>query len=273
MLFNDAFTRLFSLILSPFDSLSPEWGLLIVSVISGIILLLIYGRVSNQNAIRNTKRKIYANLLESVLFRHDIRTSLKAQGKMFGHGLLYFAWAVPPIIVLMVPCVLILAQLNLRYNVRGFGVGEDGILSVRIDKRSMLYGVSLETPPEVQATAPIRVEESGEVFWRIKSENAGKKEVKIKIAPLNAEIKKEIEVGVDAGKPIVAESYREWWWELLYPGDSILGKLALPVSSISLTYPERSYKVLGLQMHWLVVFFLVSFISGLIASRIFKVEI
>ncbi len=273
MFLNDTLTKAFDYLLVPFSAFSPGWGLTVVSLISGVVLLLIYGKISNQKAIKNAKRNIYGCLLESLLFRHDLKLALSSQAKMFGHGLVYFLLAVPPILILMVPCVLILAQLNLRYDVRGLNVGEQAVLSLKLDKKSVLYGVSLQVPDGLRATPALRVEESGEVFWRVDALKLGTHEVALNVEPLNTVIKKEVVVGSDAGIKLQTHTYRDWWFNLLYPGSSMLSKLALPISALTLTYPARSYMFLGMHFHWLVAFLILSILSGIVASRFFKVEI
>ncbi len=159
--FNAALVALMDAALWPFQGLSRLWGLLAVSLISGVILLLIYGRISNQDGIRRIKKKIGASLLEAVLYRHDLRTSLKAQGRMFVYGFVYFAYAVPPILILMVPCVLILAQLNLRYNSAGLPPGTPAILRVKVDNPNYLDSIALQAGGDAEVTPRLRIPADG----------------------------------------------------------------------------------------------------------------
>jgi len=45
------------------------------------------------------------------------------------------------------------------------------------------------------------------------------------------------------------------------------------VTELKIGYPPVRYQLLGIRMHWLVVFAVLSILSGLIASKIFRVEI
>ena len=104
--FNAVATWFFDLLLWPFGNMAPVWGLLFVSALSGILLLLVYGRISNQAAIRRTKKKIGGLMLEAVLYRRDLAVSLRAQARMFGQAFVYLGYALPPLVILMAPCLI-----------------------------------------------------------------------------------------------------------------------------------------------------------------------
>ena len=266
---NQALDWIVSMLLWPFSSLPPVWGLVAISVVMGVLLLLVYGKVSNQKAIKDAKRKIYANLLESVLFRRDIRTSLKAQARMFLQGGRYFALAVPPILILAIPCVLVLAQLNVRFGYQPLVPGKPAIVSLAIDQKKSVMAVTLGEDSAFEASPPVRVEGEGEVFWKISPKNAEKADLKISID--QQVLQAPLAVGVKPG-PIYAEVHDSWWMQLLYPTPP---EMAVPasLSSLKVAYQEHKYNFLGLHLHWLIVFLLVSIVAGLVGSKLFGVEI
>jgi hypothetical protein len=59
----------------------------------------------------------------------------------------------------------------------------------------------------------------------------------------------------------------------------LIGDLAIPaeltssIESITVAYPERGLQWLGLSWNWLVLFFIVSLVAGLIAGKFAKIEI
>ena len=109
---NSIFVNIFNFILIPVSNFSDEVKILYISILSGIIFLLIYGKVSNQKGIKETKRKIMAKVIEVALFRHSIKVCLNAQGALFKQGFKYLSFALIPLLILMVPCILIMAQIN-----------------------------------------------------------------------------------------------------------------------------------------------------------------
>ena len=62
------------------------------------------------------------------------------------------------------------------------------------------------------------------------------------------------------------------WQELLYPGEKSLPAESV-INRIELVYPEQRLNFLGIGIHWLVAYFLLSIIFGLALKRPFKVEI
>lgn len=258
------------MMLTPFGSFDPIWGLVFVSAVTGVLLLLVFGRVSNQAAIRAVKRSIYAALLESVLFRHDIRLCLGAQSRLVKHSFQYFLTAVPPVLVLAVPCILVMAQLNLRYDARGFAAGEKGLVKLELDDPRALYDVSLSAPTGVEVSKPLRIPATKEVIWRISAAEGAPESAALAVSVAGKRLEVPLVLGVSSAAETAAV-YRDWWWSVLYPAELDLG--SLPVKGLSIGYPKLDYPVFDVHMHWLVIFLIVSLLSGLVASRVFKVEI
>ncbi len=239
---------------------------------SGIIFLLIYGRVSFQRLIKRTKTSIHASLLEAVLFRHDLRTSLKAQGKMFGFGFVYFMVAIPPILILMIPCIVILAQLELRYGSRPLKIGESTVLVVRFSDPALINDAKISHDEGIEITPPVRIPQSAEVAWRINPKSDGIHPIQIEIPSKGVSLKENIAVGKNPGV-IETGSYSSWWMRLLYPSSLRLDSRSGPVRELTLRYPEAKVTLFGMRMHWIVVFAGISILAGIVASRIFHVEI
>lgn len=263
--FNSFVTLIFDWLLILFSGLSPTWGLVFVSVLSGIILVWLYGLVSNQQGIRKVKRKISSQILEAVLYRHDVRVCLRAQGRMFLYAFVYLGYALPPLVVLMVPCVIILAQLNLRYSYRPLSPSDQAIVKLEVDDPSLLMRISLEPSEGMTATPSLRIPFASEVFWRVTPKKSDDHYVTVNIDGAEGSHQKTIHAAQREPR-ISAVQYKSWWKMLLYPGDKALGPESA-LSMISVTYPEVRYRILGMPMHWLVVFLIFSLLSGIIASK------
>lgn len=253
-------------ILAPFAALPPIWGLVFLSALAGVALLLIFGKVSNQQAIKRIKREIYAALLESVLFRHDLRLCLGAQKRLFIGSAKYFMSAVPPVLILAAPCILIMAQINARYDARAFAPGEYGLVKIALADTKAIYDIRLAADPNVEVSKPLRVPSTGEVVWKIRALEESEGQLGLELG--SASLKLPLRAGSGA---IEAGAYRSWWMALLYPGKLDLG--SFPIEHVSIGYPKVNHSLLGLQLHWLVIFLIVSLGAGLAASRVFKVEI
>lgn len=271
-IFNRTLSQVFDLLLWPLNAFADVWGLVFISLLSGIIFLLIYGAVSNQKGLRRTKEMIHSCILEAVLFRHDLRTSLKAQGRMFLYAFKYVAFAVPPILILMIPCIVILAHLNLRYNSNALAKGQASIVTVKVKDANALKDLKLDVSKGLEATPPVRIKDNNEVYWRLNAtEEAKDAYIKLELPGEQNPIQKRVFLG-DTAPAISTKRLNNWLWAILYPGDSLLPASSV-VSEISLTYPERNLSFLGIQWHWLVLFVVLSIVSGILASKVFKVEI
>lgn len=270
-LLNSAADLLVSAINLPLFSASADWQLFWVSLVSGVIFLLIYGMVSSQARLKQVKRRIGAALLEVVLYRHDLRVLLSAQRDLLMGGLRYFVLAVPPILVLMIPCILILSNLNLRYGSRGLEVGESALLTVQLADRKALYRTSLEAPVGVEVSPPVRMADTNRIVWRLRPTSPQQSELRLKFGNTGAALLKDLLVG-QGHRYVPAASYADWFERLLYP-DSSLSSISSQVSSVTISYPERQASLFGLEMHWIAIFAIVSILSGIVASRVFRIEI
>jgi len=272
--FNSLITTLFSLLLTPLAGLQALWGLLAISIVAGIILVYIYGKISNQAALKQVKKRITAGIYESVLFRHDLPTSLRAQGGMLVGGVRYFALAVPPLIVLLIPSLVILAQLNLRYGARALQPGEHAVVTVNLVNEDALFSTELSAKDTtVQVTPPLRDLDSQSVSWRVDATQVE--------ATTSTTLALQVN-GVAVNEPfftgqqpaiLPTAKHTSPWWQLLYPGASLAQELRSQVRSITVTYPEQELSVAGITVHWLLLFVVVSILAGLIASKAIGIEV
>ena len=71
-LLNRTLNGLFDLLLRPFLGLPPIWALLAISLVAGVLMLWIFGRVSDQKAIKAIRDKIRGHLLGLRIFGDEI---------------------------------------------------------------------------------------------------------------------------------------------------------------------------------------------------------
>lgn len=272
--FNSLITTLFSFLLSPFAGLQALWGLLAVSVVAGVILVIIYGKISNQAALKRVKKRITAGIYESVLFRHDLPTSLRAQGGMLLGGVRYFALAVPPLIVLLIPSLVILAQLNLRYGARALQRGEHAVVTVNVANEDALFSTELSaTDTTVQVTPPLRDLDAQSVSWRVDAtQTQAITPATLTLAVNGVQVHEPLFTGQQPAILPTAQ-HTSPWWQLLYPGASLPQELRSQVRSITVTYPEQELSVAGITVHWLLLFVVVSIVAGLVASKAIGIEV
>src|SRR4030043_1188364 len=115
--------NVFALLLPPFRSLNPWAGMAFISLLTGLLMLLIYRLTSNQSGICRVKDKIKAHLLELRLFKDNMGVTMKAQGQILQANFRYLGLNLKPLLVMIVPLILILAQLNLWFGSEPLAVG------------------------------------------------------------------------------------------------------------------------------------------------------
>lgn len=245
-----------------------------VSLLTGILMLFIFRLASNQGGIKKTKDRIKAHLLELRLFKDNIGETLKAQGNIFRYNLKYIAYSARPMLVMIIPLVLILAQLNLWFGYQSLRVGQDFLLKVKLGETADPLGseIILEAPTGIGVETPaLRLEEAKEIDWRLRAQFGGIHFLTIKLG--GQSFTKSVSVGQSPVSKISALKVgRRFLDQALNPGEKPL-PAGLPIKSVEISYPVDKMKILGLNLHWLVVYFVFSIAFGFALKRPFKVEI
>src|SRR5438093_11757518 len=117
-IFNIVLTFLFGLVYGTLKWLGPFWSMVGISLLAGILMVWIFGKVSNQQAIQKTRNRLSAELIALRLFKDDLRVFFGIQFQVLLWTLKYLRHALIPMLILMVPAMIILIQLNLHYGSR-----------------------------------------------------------------------------------------------------------------------------------------------------------
>ena len=176
--FNAAMTKIFDALCWPFLALEPIWAMIAISLLTGVVMLWIFGKISNQDAIKGLKDKIRGNLIGVRLFQHDLKVVFTLQARIIALTLTYMKHSVVPMLVMLPPVLLIIIQLHLRFEARPLKPGEVALVKVKLRDASVLAGAetSLKGPAEgfVVETPPVRIESEREASWRIRAEKPGR---------------------------------------------------------------------------------------------------
>lgn len=266
---------LFKIALAPFEGLAPFWGLALISFITGGLMVVIFKFVSNQEGIRRSKGRVRAHFLEVWIFKHDFKVVMGAIGRVLKANLSYMRYAVTPLLVMIFPVILIMAHLNLFYGFSPLKPGTTALLTVKFSGPAAAMDTSLTADADGNIIIdgnPVRTPFKNEAVWRIKGKSAGKGEVRIKWS--GGAIEKTVVVGGGKTVSLSAERSPEGSLTaaLLNPSEKPLGK-ETGVEKITVAYPERSINALGMEMHWLIVFFVLSIAAGFALKGVFGVEI
>jgi len=269
--------RVFDVLLFPFRGMHPFIGLLVVSAITGIVMLLIFGKTSNQAAIRRTKGLLKAHIAEIWLFRDDLAQMLLAFVRVLGNTGRYLAHSLRPLVFILVPVLIIMVMLGVRYAHRPLQPGESAVIAVTLDDPAWARGdaVSLSGTDGVAVTSPaLRIPQKGEIDWQIQALAPGTHELTL-ATPKGAVTKK---IAVAAGPaPLAAlapSRGRALSGHFLeYPAEPPLDGSSGVRGIRALDWPARELRVFGFGVHWLVAFFVLSLVAGFAVKDLFGVEV
>jgi hypothetical protein len=271
---NSILIKVFGLLILPFRPFGAWPTLIAVSLLTGFLMLAIFRLTSNQAGIRRAKDLIKAHLLELRLFKDDLGQSFRSQGRVLTANARYFVYALKPMLVMIVPVMLLLVQLDLRFGSRPLRAGQEAMVKVRLARGidPLTLGLELEAPAGLVKTTPaLRIGEAGEIDWRIRADGRGRHEIVLRW-PGGSE-KKTVLVETDA---LIGVSTKRTAGGLLdqlaHPGEPPLPRNG-PLAAIEIGYPESRLPFFGGRMHWLVAYFGLSILLGFAFKGVFKVEI
>ncbi len=266
-----AVTAFFDALIGLFGGMHPLVGLSVVSMITGGVMLVVWKFTSNQKAIAASKAKISAYILEIRLFQENLGLQFAAQGKALRANFKYMSLAMPPMFVVLLPVVVILVQLDVRYQRRPLLPGETTILKVEVSEQVDPADVVLTAPDGIVVeTPPLRMDRLAEVDWRIRAEKEGEFDLVFDVA--GQSIEKRIVVGNKLTRLAEGRDQAGILAVWMSPAEAPLPKDS-PLRSISITYPDRDMKLMGIGMHWLLVFFVVSVAFGFAIKGVVGVEV
>lgn len=272
--FNLIFGKIFDLILLPFHNMSPWIGMIVISFLTGLFMLFIFRYTSNQEGIRFVKNKIKAYLLELRLFNDNLRISLKSQGNILRTNLKYISYTAKPMLVMIIPLILILIQLNFWFGYNPLSVGQEAILKVKLEEgyNPVETDIKIEPSPSLTIeTPPLRIIEDNEINWRFRVNEKGT--YNLTLALKGEKFTKKVTASQKSINKISPfKIRRNFIDEILYPTEAPFKKDS-PIKSIEITYTTKGMNLFGWHIHWLIAYFALSIIFGFAFKGVFKIEI
>lgn len=276
---NAALTIAFDAAFVLVGALPPVAGVLLVSLVTAVAMLFVVARTSNQPAMAATKRAMHAGLFEIRLFNDDLAAILRALGEVLRQNGRYLLLSLVPLLWMIVPLALVIAQLQAFYGYEGLAVGAPVLVKVArgaaggsgAGPQVRAQPIVLEAPPEIRVDAgPVELVGSSEVLWRIVPTEAGDFTLTVRDGGRSATKAVHVGSGVARRSPVrVPYGLVD---QLLYPSEPPLDDRS-PVTSITLGYPEPGLSVLGARVHWLIVFFVVSMAGAFVLAKRFGVTL
>ena len=249
--------------------LTPPWlSLTILSTIIGVLLLIAFRYTSNQKAIGRARDDITANLLVLKLFKDDLWVGFRAQGRLLG-ALGRLQWhMLRPVLIMLFPLVLIVAQMGLRHQWRPLEPGEQSLLRLTLspDHADVEDAAITSNPGLVIEAGP--VPGYGELVWRVRGGELGRHTIEITIA--GQTLTKEVVVGRAFERVSAIRAGHVWTTQILHPAEPRLPADA-PAAAIEILYYEYKSYFHGASW-WILWFFIISMAAALIFKPVFKVR-
>jgi uncharacterized membrane protein (DUF106 family) len=262
-IFNKAFGFLFGLLQSALSWLGPFWSLVVISFIGGVFMVWLFGKVSDQDKIKSTRNRMSAELIGLRLFKDDLRVFFSIQWSIFVWTLKYLRYSVVPMIIIMVPVIALLTQLNLHYAMAPLEVGEQTLIKAKLRNLELLNSgaeITLKASDALEIeTAGVRIPETGEVAWRVRGVSDGRFDLVVTAG--DESVTKQMAVGGRKEGVSQLRTGDSWINNLLYPGEAPISKQSA-IESIEIIYPDLDISFLGFGMNWLILFFILSMVFG-----------
>lgn len=258
--------------------LSPAWGLVVISAVTGVAMLYIWRYTSNQDAIKDVRNKISANLLATRLFKDNLSVTFRAQRLILWQAIRLLGHSVRPMIIMLVPFVLIMAQIGLRYEFRPLAVGKkarikvtlrEGAVTKDADWKKLTESVVLPAGLTADPNDPCRVTKLRTMDWRITPTKAGIHTLTFKVGADTLSMPLCIGDGLERISTVRGGKFFD---RLLYSAEP-----SIPQSSVfeamQVYYPTRSTPILGYDVHWLITLLILSIVFALVFKPFVKVNL
>lgn len=267
---NRLMTLLFDVCFAPFLR-GPGWlSLIVFSALAAVCGLLVYKYTSDQSAIKRTKDRIKAAILAIKLFRDDLGVIARSLGRVCLCATVMLRHALLPVVLMIVPFVLAMAQLGLRYQWRPLLPGESAVLIVEFAEGGGAFGETSLDPGRsiIVEAGPVRIPSEGRMFWRVSGTSPGRHRILVRVG--DEVLGKSITVGGGFARVNQSRSRGSLWDALIHPAEAPLPKDSA-LSRITISYPDRDSWFCGANL-WLVWLMAISFLVAWVFKPVFGVE-
>ncbi|MGI8962721.1 MAG: hypothetical protein ACR2IV_23775 [Bryobacteraceae bacterium] len=236
------------------------WSLVIVSALAGLAMVYVFRRWSDQHALHATTNRMLAHLMEFRLFVDEPALVMRAQRDLFVENWHLLRLLARPSLILIVPSVILLAQMDACYSRAPLRIGDAAVITVQLKNadEAAQPGIVLKTPAAIRVETPgVRIVNVNQISWRIRP-----------IAPVSGELQvigpeRVTTKSIAAGQGVHYLSERRvsslpaFFLHLNEPP-----VVNSSIASIEVLYPSATI----LHLHWLVWFLVISSGTAILIS-------
>jgi hypothetical protein len=243
----------------------------LVSVVTGLIMVVVFRYTSDQKAIRSAKDKLKAHLLAVRLFQDQLPVVLRSYGHIIRGTITYLRLAFKPLLFVILPITVLIVQLDRYLGLVPFRTGEAFLITTQMTNANSLDGVSLQFPQGLATTAPpVHVPATNQVVWRVVAKKEGRYDIDIGVSGQTFSKNVVVSPGVERLSPV---RLRGRFWERLFVSAEPALSESSPLESIAVNYNDRNIHFAGLDWNWIWLFFVLSLVAGFLFKEILGIEI
>ena len=248
----------FDIILYPFRTLHPLWGQMWISALTGLLMILIFKKTSNQQAISQLRRKMGSRALGMLLYLESPLTVLKLAFGLITDNFIYLWHLLRPMLVIAVPFILVAAQLDARYGFKPPSSPRPATVTIRWD--DSLPG-EIDEPTVGSVVSPVvTIADSLEKSFSFTGENGVFAMENLRIGTSGGAGSVVIR---GAEKPGLIQALLRPWNASAPEG----------IHSVSSFLQPADYGVLGGRWSWFGVFLVFSSLWAIAGAVVFKVKV
>ncbi len=241
-----------------------------VSVATAVVMLFVVRLTTKPAKIDRAKRAVQADLLEMRLFADDLPAMLRAALDVLRQQGRYLGLMLVPLLWMIVPILLLSAQLEAYFGYTGIDVGHATLLKVTLGS-GQPGAPALDAPNGVRVDTPaVWFPLTREIVWRITPERPGPYDLAVRVD--GATFVKTLHVGSGTARRSPTRVADGLLSQLFSPSEPPLPRGAA-VESIRVDYPPSEFHLLGLHLDWVILFLAMTLTSALILRRPFGVTI
>jgi len=260
----------FDIILLPFRMLPPFCGLLFISLVSGLGMIFVFSRVSNQKKISRLRKRMGGEVLGILLHVSSPGTVIRFAWRLICSNTLYLAYILKPLLVIAVPFMLVWGQLDARYSTEG--MKKDLPITVTVQYGNGLparENLDIKTTGVELIPPVVMVDTLDEASFRMLPESDNLRSLEIggtviRVGRTGNWSGCRILRGFDSGGSLK---------RLFCPWIGRINRTEEGPGSGSYSLPDVRYGVLGGYWSWIAVFLVFSTLSAIVGARVFKVKI
>ena len=258
-------------ILLPIASHHALVVLLVLSIVTGLVMIVLFGYLSDQKAVRVAKDQLRAQLLAVRLFQDQPQVVVRAYGRILTGTGRYLRVSFKPLAVIILPMIALLVYGDRYLGSLPFQTNQPILFKARMEKPEGLENISLRLPAGLAESAPpVHIGDNNEVDWRLVASAEGDYTVNV------------LAEGQELGKQVVVSNnltllsecrLRDHFWQRLLDCAEPALPANSPVGLLAVNYPARDIDLGPWTTNWLVVFFVVSLAAALLFKFILGIEI